>query len=94
MGSYGTGASVAAARGLGSFGSQVLEHRLNRVRGLSCSIAHGLFAGVFFTTEPPGVSHIYSYGYLKRTWGGYWGGHCRVRLVSVHVCLLNCFNRV
>ena len=85
---------MVAALGFGSFGSQVLEHRLNRVCGLSCFIAHELFAGVFFTAEPPGIPYIYSYRYLKRTRGGYWGGHFRVHLVSVRVCVLNCFNRV
>ena len=64
---WGTWASVAAACGLSSFGSQALEHKLN-----SCSVQawllHGMWdppgpeiepvspalAGGSFTTEPPG----------------------------------------
>lgn len=42
----GTWASVVAARGLNSWGSQALEHRLNSCgahMGLSCSTACGIF---------------------------------------------------
>ena len=65
----GARASVAAAHGLSSCGSQALEHRLNSC-GPRALVLHGIWdlpgswisvplAGRFFTTEPPGKSLAY-----------------------------------
>ena len=66
-GHSGTRASVFVAHGLGSYGFQALEHRLNSC-GTWAYLLHGMWdlpgsgiepmscalAGGFFTTEPPG----------------------------------------